>query len=213
MARPLRYEAVVVNGEAADGSDFKIVADYIHLNPVRSGWVGGESGKRLRSWRRRSFGAYAGYLEVRAKDRKGVVSDAALAELRSGWFLGEKSFGEKVLESIKAPFAPERKRGSIGGDAAKAHDESMAERLVTRALGELGLPDDEGALTGRGKWKEEKELVAALVRKRTAMANRWMVKRLGMGQEVSVTRAVRRFRDDPKSLKRLNGLEKKVGNP
>ncbi len=89
----------------------------------------------------------------------------------------------------------------------------MAERLVTMALGELGLPDDEGALTGRGKWKEEKELVAALVRKRTAMANRWVVKRLGMGQEVSVTRAVRRFRDDPKSLKRLNGLEKKVGNP
>ncbi len=46
-----RYKAVVVNGEATDGSYFKIVANYIHLNPVRSGWVGGDSGKRLRCWR------------------------------------------------------------------------------------------------------------------------------------------------------------------
>ena len=53
-------KAVVVNGEARDGSYFKIVADYIHLNPRRSGWVGGDSGKRLRSWRWSSFGAYAG---------------------------------------------------------------------------------------------------------------------------------------------------------
>jgi hypothetical protein len=81
------------------------------------------------------------------------------------------------------------------------------------ALGELGLPDDEAELTGRGKWKDEKGVVAALVRKRAAMANRWVAKRLGMGHEVSVTRAVRRFRDDPKSLKRLNALEKKLGNP
>jgi hypothetical protein len=142
-----------------------------------------------------------------------VVSDAVLAELRSGRFLGEKSFGEKVLEGIKAPFALERKRGNIGEDVARAHDESMAERLLKMALGELGLPDHEAELTVRGNWKDEKELVATLVRKRTAMANRWVAKRLGMGHEVSVTRALRRFRDDPKSLKRLHALEKKVGNP
>jgi hypothetical protein len=34
-----RYKAVVVNGEEREGCYFKIVADYIHLNPVRSGWV------------------------------------------------------------------------------------------------------------------------------------------------------------------------------
>ena len=53
-------KAVVASGETADGSCFKIVADSVHLNPVRSGWVGGDSGKRLRSWRWSSFGAYAG---------------------------------------------------------------------------------------------------------------------------------------------------------
>jgi len=63
---------------------------------------------------------------------------------------------------------------------------------------------------GRGKWKDETELVAALVRKRTGMPNRWVANRLGMGHEVAVTRAVRRFRDDPKLARRLNALEKKM---
>ena len=49
-----RYKAVVVNGEDS-GEYFRIVADYIHLNPVRSGWVGGETGKKLREWKWSSF--------------------------------------------------------------------------------------------------------------------------------------------------------------
>jgi putative transposase len=232
-----RYKSVVVNGEAADGSYFKIVADYIHLNPVRSGWVGGQTGVRLRSWRWSSFGAYAGgkvpdwletgkvlkafqlsddarggkaylgYLEARAKDRQGVITDAALSELRSGWYLGEKSFADKILEAIKLPGVVEKKKRRIGGVAARAHDEAEAERLISRALELLGLPGDSADLRGRGKWKDETELVAALVRKRTGMPNRWVAERLGMGHEVSVTRAVRRFREDRKQAARLNDLE------
>ena len=235
-----RYKSVVVNGEAADGSYFKIVADYIHLNPVRSGWVGGETGARLRSWRWSSFGAYAGgkipdwletgrvlrafqlsddagggkayagYLEARAKDRKGVITDAALSELRSGWYLGEKSFAEKVLEAIKLPGCADRKKRSKGGEAARDHGEAEAERLVSKALKLLGLPPDSADLRGRGKWKDETELVAALVRKRTGMPNRWVAERLGMGHEVGVTRAVRRFREDRKQAARLKALEEEV---
>lgn len=63
------------------------------------------------------------------------------------------------------------------------------------------------ALAGRGRWKEEKEMVAALVRTRTAVANRWVSARLGMGHEVSVTRAVRRQATDPKLLRKLKALE------
>ena len=235
-----RYKSVVVNGEEADGSYFKIVADYIHLNPVRSGWVGGDSGKRLRSWRWSSFGAYAGgrvpdwletgrvlrtfrlsedgrggkayagYLEARAKDRNAVVSDAALEELRRGWYLGEPTFGEKVLAALKGAVGGKRKRGSVGGAAARAHDEAEAERLVVAALAELGAPGDAAALAGRGRWKEEKEMVAALVRSRTALANRWVSARLGMGHEVSVTRAVRRYANDPKSMRKLKALERRL---
>ncbi|MEO5712714.1 MAG: transposase [Luteolibacter sp.] len=235
-----RYKSVVVNGEEADGSYFKIVADYIHLNPVRAGWVGGDTGTKLRSWRWSSFGAYAGnkipdwletgrvlgafrlsedarggkayagYLEARAKDRKGVVSDEALSELRTGWYLGERSFGEKVLEAIKGAVVIDRKKSSVGGGAARAHDEAEAERIIVAALAELGAPGDAAGLCGKGIWKDEKEMVAALVRKRTAMTNRWMAARLGMGPEVSVTRAVRRFREDTKASGKLKTLAEKL---
>jgi hypothetical protein len=60
------------------------------------------------------------------------------------------------------------------------------------------------------KWKDETEMVAALVRKRTGMPNRWLAERLGMGHEVGVTRAVRRFRDDRKQATRLNELEERI---
>ena len=235
-----RYKSVVVNGEEADGSYFKIVADYIHLNPVRSGWVGENTGKRLRIWRWSSFGAYAGgkvpdwletgrvlrafrlsedgrgkqayagYLEARAKDQKGVVSDEALAQLRRGWYLGEATFGDKVLATIRSAGGA-RKKSSVGGGAAKAHDEAEAQRLVVAALAELGVPDQAADLAGRGRWKDEKEMVAALVRSRTGVTNRWLAARLSMGHEVSVTRAVRRFRDDPKTARKLKALVRKLG--
>ena len=75
----------------------------------------------------------------------------------------------------------------------------------------MGLPGDTANLTGRGKWKLEKELVAALVRKRTGIANAWVAARLGMGHEVSVTRAVRRTREDNAARAKLNELEAKLG--
>ena len=115
-----------------------------------------------------------------------------------------------MVEAIKMPSGVDRKKGSVGGDAARAHDEAAAEGLVSAALSRLGLPGAPSELTGRGKWKDETELVAALVRKRTSMPNRWVAARLGMGHEVGVTRAVRRFRDDRRLAERLNALEKKV---
>jgi REP element-mobilizing transposase RayT len=236
-----RYKAVVVNGEEADGSYFKIVADYIHLNPVRSGGAGGDTGKRLRAWRWSSFPAYSGgkvpawletnrvlrafrlsgdarggrayggYLEARAKNRKGTMSDAALEELRKGWYLGEKSFGERVLESLAGVVRPARKKGSVAGTAARAYGEAEAERLATAALAALELPSSGRELAGRGKWSKEKALVAALIRKRTGVLNSWIARRLGMGHEVSVTRAMRKVRESKAWAKRENDLETSLG--
>ena len=233
-----RYKSVVVNGEERDGWYFRVVADYIHLNPVRAGLAGGDTGKRLRSWQWSSFPAYAGgksaawletgrvlrafalsedarggrayatYLEARGKDRQAVASEEALKELRRGWYLGEKSFAAKVLGAIG--LKPARKKGSAGGEAARAHGETEAERLASSGLRVLGLPDDPVELAGRGKWAEEKALVAALVRGRTGVRNGWVASRLAMGHEVAVTRAVRRIRESRDLAKRLAGLEAKV---
>lgn len=89
--------------------------------------------------------AYAGYLEARAEDLGGLVSEAAVLELRRGWFLGGKSFAEKVLAAIRHGTSAGLKRSSLGGEAAKAYDEYEAECIVTAALVLLRGPDDAAA--------------------------------------------------------------------
>jgi putative transposase len=236
-----RYKAVVVNGEEREGCYFRIVADYIHLNPVRAGMVGGETGRRLRTWRWSSFAAYAGsripewletgrvlrafqvsedghggkayagYLEARSKERKGGISDAALAELRRGWYLGGKGFAAKILESLATATHPKRRKGSVGGAAALAHDAAEAEKIVAGGLSALGMPEDAAKPLKRGKWRQQKTLLAALVRQRTGVGNAWVAARLGMGHEMNVTRATRRAREDRATARLLSDLASKLG--
>ena len=95
-----------------------------------------------------------------------------------------------------------RRKGSVGGAAARAHDEAEAERLLKRGKEELGLPRGKRGLEGRGKWRDEKALLAALVRERTGVKNAWVAERLAMRHEFHVTRAVKRVREE----KQLAGL-------
>ncbi len=62
--------AVVVNGQGG-GEYFRMVADYIHLNPVRSGWVGGSTGSKLKEWRWSSFPQPAGGRGRTTRRRRG----------------------------------------------------------------------------------------------------------------------------------------------
>jgi hypothetical protein len=216
---------VVVNGEESGGYYFRIVADYIHLNPVRIGWVGGTSGKRLRDYRWSSFiyyggrktpewmvtervlrrfeldegrnglAAYSRYLEQRAKDKEGSLTDESLKELRRGWYLGEEAFGKKLLGRLSGKVKKGRVKGSLRGEAVRSHDEAEAERLVKAGLKALGLPPRR-VLEGRGKQLDEKALLAALVRERSGISNRWVAERLSIGSESSVTRAVRRVSEE-----------------
>jgi len=234
-----RYKAVVVSGEGK-GEYFRIVADYIHLNPVRSGWVGGATGRKLRDWRwssfphyaggrapewletgrvlrafelaegRRGRAAYARYLEARAKDRKGTQSDESLTELRRGWYLGEDSFRDKLLDAMASGLRRKRRRGSVTGEAARAHDEAEAERIVRAALAELGVPAARRELAGRGRYRDEKALAAWLVRKMTSAPNAWVAERLVMGHPTSVSRASGRVRKERALGRRGRELGKKV---
>jgi len=221
-----RYKAVVVNGEEKEAHYLRVVADYIHLNPVRSAWVGGETGKKLKEYAWSSFShyngrkapdwlemdrvtrafelaegkagrqAYARYLEARATSREGTMNDASLKELRRGWYLGEKSFAEKLLGEMAPVIAPKRKKGSVRGEAARAHDEAEAERLAAGSLSHLKMPESAEELRGRGKWRNEKAVIAALIREQTSVKNAWVADRLAMGHEGNVTQGVRRVRED-----------------
>ena len=232
-----RYKAVVVNGEGS-GEYFRIVADYIHLNPVRSGWVGGATEKKLKDWRWSSFPhygrrrppewlvtervleafdldqggrghrSYTAYLEARARDRKGVLSDETLKELRRGWFLGDDRFRDRLLDAMAPTAAKRRRKGSATGLAARAHDEAEAEGLVRKAAEILGVDGRRGKLDGRGRFLEEKALLAWLVKSRTGVSNGWVAGRLGTGHPTSVSKAVRRVTEDPRLLRKARDLGK-----
>jgi hypothetical protein len=51
---------------------------------------------------------------------------------------------------------------------------------------------------------------AALIRKRTGVSNRWIAGRLGMGQESSVIRAVRRTKEYAGEAERMLDLENRL---
>ncbi len=129
---------------------------------------------------------------------------AAISKL---WRTGEKSFAEKILKSISATIAPVRKRGSVAGEAASAHDAVEAERIAVAALLGLGAPTDAVSLERKVKWVEETALVAVLIRKRTEVRNRWVDERLAMGHEGNVTRAIRKVNESPEWKARLMELK------
>ena len=71
----------------------------------------------------------------------------------------------------------------------------------------LNAPTKAWQLFGKGKWVDETSVVAALIRKRTGVRNRWVAERLGMGHEGNVTRAIRRVNEYPSWKSRFANLE------
>ena len=227
-----RYKAVPVSAAVESPYYFRIVADYIHLNPARAGLAGGKRGALL-SYKKSSLNdyargrgpdwlvmdrllnafelandgrgrrAYIAWLENRAANDGGKVDDVAMKALKRGWYLGEPSFVDK----LRALVDPGR-RGKTGGDTTeRAHSEVEAERLATEALEAVGMPTASDALAELKKGDEKKVLVAVLLRERTSVGNVWLVQRLKMGHPGALSRLIGEFRKDKKRMKELRNLE------
>ena len=123
-------------------------------------------------------------------------------------YLGEESFGDKLLAMLKPEVAERRRKGSLRGAAARAHDVVEAERLAKAVLEWMGLPLKSKELVGRGRWLDEKAVLASLIRARTGVRNAWVAERLGMGTEGNVTRALRRVREEKKLGRKLKECER-----
>jgi hypothetical protein len=228
-----RYKAVPVSAAAESPHYFRIVADYIHLNPARAGLAGGQQGK-LVSWKWSSLSdyargkgpswlvldrllaafelakdgrgrrAYVTWLEERAADRKDGIGAEAMAALKRGWYLGEPSFADKLRSLVEG----RRSRVTGADPVARSHDEEGAEDLAVRALSALELPPDTGSLSELRKGDGGKILVAALLRKHTSAGNRWLAQRLAMGHTGSVSRLMGAFGKNKANRKKLSELEK-----
>ncbi len=232
-----RYKSVPVAGASAgDASQFKVVADYIHLNAARAGLAGGEHGKlaayrwsSLPAYRSgkapewlvfdrvlaahqlatdaRGRRAYADYLEARAAENGGKFPPEASAALQRGWYLGDEGFRDRLLDLVEKGSRALRKAGSHSGMAVAAHGEREAERWVAAGICELELCDEEGNLLPARKGDPRKVALATLLRTHTAISNAWLAKRLAMGHDRSVSRLIRQGADRNEVTKWRQRLE------
>jgi len=229
-----RYKAVPVNGMEADPYYFRIVADYIHLNPARAGLAGGEerpltgyrwsslphyakgkgpewleTGRVLGAFELARDGrgrrAYVAWLEERAK-QGGELSQAAMEALRRGWYLGEKTFRDRLLELLEKPAM--RREPHRSGEAVRDRGLNEAERLIQICAPTLGLPAETEALSALRKGDARKVSLAMLLRKRTMAPNSWIAERLAMGTSGSVSRLIGGAKAEPKVLEEVARLER-----
>ncbi len=233
-----RYKSVVVSSENRSDGYFRTLADYIHLNPVRIAWVGGDTGRKLASYEWSSFTAYAGckrpkwlvtkrvteefglmpgrrgersysrYLEARALDREGAENDESLKELRRGWCLGTEGFKKSLLAKMDKMLQKGRKVESYSGEVIALHDIEQAEGIVTMALSALALEDSSEALGALKCSCDEKVMIAGIIRRRTGVKVRWIAERLVMGHPTAVARAQQRLANEKSLARRKADLEK-----
>lgn len=228
-----RYKSVPVSAAVESPYYFRIVADYIHLNPARAGLASGSKGK-LAAYKWSSLKAYAtgkkpewlvmerllaafelskdgrgrrayiSWLEARASNDGGKVDEAAMKALRKGWYLGEPSFADKLHSLLDGRGKVEK----IGWDrVARSHDEAEAEKITKQALEKVALPIETEKLSLLRKGDERKILIAIVVRKHTSASNRWLAERLAMGHPAGVSRLITTWKQNGAGLKALKDLE------
>ena len=235
-----RYKSVPVNSSDADPYYFRIVADYIHLNPARAGLVGGrkgplaayrwsslagyasgkppawqETGRVLRAFELARDGrgrrAYVAWLEARASDPAGAIGKEATAALKRGWYLGEEKFRDRLLGLLDRAKGVKLRRTRGRDGVLRDYGERDAEHLVVKGSELLGLPTARKELESLRKGDERKALLAALIRRNTGTSAAWIADRLAMGHPGSVSRLIR-LADDSSMAKRLKELDGMFGN-
>ena len=209
-----RYKSLPVE---AEGSYFRAVGNYIHLNPFRAGLAGEGFEKNLDAYEWSSYPAYAGrcrkipdWLDCsRLLSACGLegMSPKSQAAYRSQ--LLSKMRGDVLPDAVDDLAEKQLNRGwFIGGDRfrewlaqqlpgtsdnlrgeqRRAHDEYEAERLLSAALTALKMTEEE-FLTLRYN-RPEKQAAVWLLKRHTAVSGVWLADRLRMGSRANVTRAL-----------------------
>jgi REP element-mobilizing transposase RayT len=219
-----RYKALLVEDGAALGQ----VCHYIHLNPVRAGLVTVE---RLGEYRhssywflwqpalrpvflhpetalaeagdlmdeQRGWQAYEKYLDWQVAEGPAGKSQAYVP-LSRGWALGSEGF-KRALVKDHALAAAARAWEHGGADEIRA---DRGEDVLKRALRILRRTEEEFIQPPKSaRWKVA---LAAFVKERTPVSNRWVAERMGFGRAAYASRLVsvmRRQQNPPAELTKL----------
>lgn len=137
------------------------------------------------------------------------ITSASLRRFRLSTLVsGSGGFKDKLLGLLEKADGKLCKKGSLAGDAIRAHHESEAERIIGALGKKLGLPESRDGLLPLKKNDSRKVACAALVKARNAMTNDWIAQRLAMGHPASMCQLVHHMRKDPKDAKQLKRYEK-----
>ncbi len=224
-----RYKAIVVEAEAENY--FATVSNYIHLNPLRAGLL--RASQKLSDYPWSSFPLLCAapsqrpdWLEssrvfaahdvgdspmgrrrfrlameqrVRSERRAPQASSAEWRAVREAWAIGSDEFRHR-MRSLLAD------RPSTARDAATAtwHDEEEAKRLIESGRILLGEED----FSTQPKNHASKVALAAFVKSRTTVSNRWLGEQLAMGHPSRVSRYCQAAEDRPEVARLVRRLEK-----
>ena len=194
-----RYKSLIVDGSG--NGYLRTVCDYVHLNPVRAKLL--QPKQKLGRFRWSSYRDYlrppgrrAAWLRTgRLLGEMGIPKDSTAGRrqferlmeerramddpetfkgLRRGWFFGDKTFREELLEQMVLKMGVEHY-----GEERRETDEQSAERIVTEELRRHGWKERELGL--RPKAHKVKIALAQRLRKETTMSLKWIALRLQMG--------------------------------
>ncbi|HRJ46877.1 MAG TPA: transposase [Opitutaceae bacterium] len=216
-----RYKALLVEPGGALGQ----VCDYIHLNPVRAGLVPVE---RLGEFRHSSYWylgqpkrrpeflqvqtalleagsltdtpagrrSYAAYLAWQAETGP-AGKNQAYVSLSQGWALGTQGY-KRALIKDHALLAESRAWADEGAQEIRA---AVWQEQLARCLRELDKgPAD---ITGGRKSAPWKVAIAAHLKQKSQVTNRWLCEQLQMGTPVSVSQHVGQARRQPGPARQL----------
>jgi hypothetical protein len=106
-------------------------------------------------------------------------ADAQWADIRRGWCFGGETFRQNMMDKLDDVIGEKGCRDSFSGQEVRLHDEADAERLVCESLSWLKLKESD--LFELPKGADEKKAIVTLLKTRTHVSNKWIVKRLYAG--------------------------------
>ena len=125
-----------------------------------------------------------------------TVEDAAPS--LSGWFVGSRKFGQRLLERLKKRAAKPEHQGKRHGGG---YGEAMAEQIVLAGLKEFKMKDALLATTAKSDWR--KRIIGHRIRQQTSVSLRWISDRLRMGAIPRVSMLCAHVNDLQSKLKKV----------
>jgi len=141
---------------------------------------------------RRRYAKYMGLKVKELGERAGSAElEAEWKLLRRGWYCGGEGFRDWLLDRVDAGMAGKR-RDSYESGGMRGYDEREAERLLSRALDQLGVNLED--VRARRQADAVKQAIAWWIKSQTVVGDAWLCRELQMGHRVNVSRAVKRYR-------------------